>query len=242
MQSPTYIPGHIYRIPPGATDLEDWDSHFHLLVAVHPQRQSATLLFGSSVSTDRDCGAATITVQKTPQNGLTKQTFFYGPAIVVAKQARLGSSRADIQARLPEIRSGVKKAIGYRTRPRYDAPRETESLRGAVVEVATKLEARYQTRFFAIMTEHEYSGKRRYQVLAPLYDVQPQTTRGPVASIAMPPALQEFFAKGATNLYVPAEIVRSFWDEKAIIDVTDRTLAAQFLEKIEDAVCAHLSL
>jgi hypothetical protein len=242
VHSPTYIPGHIYRIPPGATDLEDWDSHFHLLVAVHPQRKSATLLFGSSVSTDSACGAPAVVVQPTSQSGLSKPTFFYGPAIVVVKQTRLGSSRGDIQARLPEVRAALKKAIGYRTNPRYDAPREADSLRGAVVEVSDKLEARYQTRFFAILTKHEYSAKRRYQVLAPLYDVEPQATRGPVASIAMPPALQDFFTKGATNLHVPAEIVRSFWAEKAIIGVTDRTLDASLLERVEDAVCAHLSL
>lgn len=242
MPAPIYTPGNIHRIPPGSTDLEDLDAHFHLLVAVHPQRGSATMLFGSSSSTDSECGAPSVLVQPSSRNSLTKPTFFYSPALVVCAQARLGSSGGDIQTRLPEIRASIKKAVGYRTGAQYQAPRGTASLRGTIVEVTEKYAARYQTRFFAILTNHHYSARRRYQVLAPLYDVQPQGAGGPVASVPIPPALKKLFATGANSIYSPAELVRSLWDEKAIVELTDRSLDNPFLEEIEDAICSYLSL
>ncbi len=241
MPVPTYAPGYIYRVPPGSTDLEDLDAHYHALVAVHPQRGSATLLFGTTSSTDSECGSPAILVKAADQK-LPKATYFYATALVVSAQTRLGHARDDIRARLPEVRAAIKEAIGFRTGPLYEKPRGTESLREEIVEVTDKYESRYHTRFFAILTKHGYSAQRRYQVLAPLYDEKPQIQRGPVASIPMPLALRHFFSEDATHLYAPAELVRSLWHDKGIRGVTDRTLDAPFLEKIEDALCAHLSL
>lgn len=239
MPNSQYQAGQIFRLPPASTDLDDWDSHFHALLAVHPEDATATLVYASTSGTDSRCGAPSLLIHPNSQNGLTESTHFYGAVVVVVPRARLGSARGNIYPRINELRGVVREAMGYRKGPAYSVPRGTQSARGRIAELTDRYAELYGTRYCAILTKHEYSVRKRHQMLAPLYDSPPDVATVPFASAAMPAPLRDLFASEAESIYAHSDLVRCLWEEKAIRRLTDRTLDEPFLSAIEDAVCAR---
>lgn len=239
MPNSQYQAGQIFRLPPASTDLDDWDSHFHALLAVHPEDATATLVYASTSGTDSRCGAPSLLIHPNSQNGLTESTHFYGAVVVVVPRARLGSARGNIYPRINELRGVVREAMGYRKGPAYNVPRGTQSVRGRIAELTDRYAELYGTRYCAILTKHEYSVRKRHQMLAPLYDSAPDVVTVPFASAAMPAPLHDLFASEAESIYAHSDLVRCLWEEKAIRRLTDRTLDEPFLSVIEDAVCAR---
>lgn len=237
MLKPQYVAGQIFRLPPGSTELDDWESHFHALLAVHTQDATATLVYASTSDTDAGCGAPSLLIQPNSQNGLTEPTHFYGAVVVVARLARLGSARGDIQGRMNDLRAVVRQAMGYRRGPAYNLSPGTPSLRGRIVELSERYASLYGTKYAAILTKHDYSVRQRHQMLAPLYDSPAQIATGMVPGVAMPPSLQLLFEKGAKQLHAPSELVRCLWEAKAIRGVTNYTVDETLLREIEDALC-----
>jgi hypothetical protein len=159
--------GHVYYVPTSERPGDDHDDRRFLLLKRVPQDGVASM----AATTTKPNEEVHLYTLKDAGHLLTKPDQS-GPYVcgynLLYRNAHLLGDSVDVQTKqLPDILTVVRTALGMGENI-ADQPTPRGTLRGRLVEVTPKIRKLMYFRYGFILTEHEYSTARRWQILLPV--------------------------------------------------------------------------
>jgi hypothetical protein len=248
----SFEPGQMWVLPPRTTPLPgDSDAHPHFLLAPQTEGAWAVMVLGTGSDAELAHGASGHIVTPsdvTPDGrGLTKTTHFYGGVLVPYPMPMLNRPMDGLAEELPAVREVVKAAIGCGTgehwnyKPPYGG---APSWRGKIVQLRGTARKELDTPFAVILTEHEYSASKRWQVLVPLYDeAEFEPTHADTGVRIARPWVSSLLDRPNGALLTWGSLVRSLWHDRQLIgEPTRHTVERRDLALIEADIRRSLLL
>jgi hypothetical protein len=166
------FPGEVWLLPAEAKDGGDPKTRRHVLLNPCDSADDLpTLAYTSTKATEAKFGATAIQVD--PRSGgssigFTKPAFVYPSRLVAAVSDDLLRMTGRLVKELPDLRRGLRAALGLGTGTREGAGFANGSWRGAVVALSRAIREDLGFDLGVVVTEPGYSNEERYQLIVPL--------------------------------------------------------------------------
>jgi hypothetical protein len=240
----TFSPGHIIWFPPGATWMNrDKSRPFALVQRCGPGEWGA-LAYGSTQATQRNLGTACVEVLPVPTgvnaNGLAARTFFYPGILLNAGYEDLPAHSGVIGRWMEGLRAATRIALGIGTGSALRPGVPAGSRRGRIVVLHPGFAPALMTRLAVLLTEHEYSREKAYQLIVPIIPGDNRIPDPGILRVTYARWLGAFTPRPASAL-LPVQVIQSVWHDD-IVEETEFVVDDGTLEGLERQLCTIFGL
>jgi hypothetical protein len=163
-------PGEVWFLPPQGYEGGDDKPRRHVLLTSGAEDEGGVLAYASTKPTEAIHGAAVLAIDPatSPRSGFSKPTHIYPARLVLAASEDFLRMTGRLEGELPELRSVLRAALGLGTGTAGSGDRARPSWRGKVVQFRPGTWDVIGYAFAVVLTEHQYSSRRRYQLVVPI--------------------------------------------------------------------------
>jgi hypothetical protein len=240
-----FRPGHIFWMAAGATWLNRVKPRPFALATFCSPAAPGTLIYGSTQETEKKSGAAWIEivpiVTGLNRNGLRSRTYFYPGVLLLVGHRELPPHAGFLGRAGDTLKQVLRWALGVGQGSAERDASPPGSCRGRVVELNERMSTQLRTFFAIILTEHEYSRARNYQIVVPILDGRGTETGNYDVRITSRPWMRAF-GVNVDDVLLPIPIAHSVWHADDIARETEYVVDDETLAEIDQRLCDYFSL
>jgi hypothetical protein len=239
--APLAVPGEVWILPPEEQGNDKPDRRHAVVAPVYP-RAPGTAVYGSTspMARDRFRSPTCVVVKRPETNGLNQDTLFYPTKLscVYADELerRVGVlDAADYNA----LRLRLREGLGIGTKRFCDAPEHRHSWRGRIVEVREDATPGRWLQYALVVTCHEHSAFRYYQVVVPLLTSDPALDH-PLDVVVSKGPLVRLLGNGQQPVVFSIPLTTTLFHRAEVAGDPKITVSPYLLGRVEDSLCKYL--
>ncbi|HET7464851.1 MAG TPA: hypothetical protein VFJ82_26645 [Longimicrobium sp.] len=169
-------PGQVWFLPPELEEGGDGKRRRHVLLTTCEEGHAGVFSYASTRPAEARSGAAYLFVDPAASpdrgTGFSKPTYVYASRLVAATPGTSSRLVGRIVHELPRLRAMLVRALGLGTGTDVGCGKAARSWRGRIVTLSAARREAGGYGFGIVVTEADYSRRRRYQIIVPMDDAR----------------------------------------------------------------------